>query len=116
MDISQKNYGFSLIEVLISLLILSVGLLGIAAMEIKALQNTQNSYWRSVATVQIAAMLERLRVNHSSAARIKECDEWNLQNQRLLPQTKGSCICNSKECQIILTWKTEEIKMQMNVP
>lgn len=55
--------GFSLIEVLVSLLILSVGLLGFASLQ-AANVNLGNQAWtRSQATVLASDMIERLRGN-----------------------------------------------------
>lgn len=110
---TNYNTGFTLIEVLISLLIVSLGLLGIAGLEITALRNTQESYWQSVATVQMASILERLRVNHSAFNERQECERWSLQNQFLLPKNKSECVCNNVECKIILTWQKHQLAMQM---
>ncbi len=46
-----QQSGFSLIEALIALLVLSVGLLGVAAMQLKALQASQIGYQRSLASL-----------------------------------------------------------------
>lgn len=111
--------GFSFIEILITLLILSLGLLTIAGMEIVALRNTQQVYLRSVATVQIAAMLERLRANQAATARNAECQRWNAINQQLLPEANGECHCDKNICNIILTWhdhaKQQQLSLQANI-
>lgn len=52
--------GFSLIEALIALVVLSVGLLGVAAMQLKALQSANAGYQRSVASVAAVDAYERL--------------------------------------------------------
>ena len=43
--------GFTLIEALVALAVLSFGLLGVAAMQLKALQNAHMGYQRSVASL-----------------------------------------------------------------
>ena len=48
----QKSRGMSLIEVLISLCILSVGLLGLARTQILALQESRLAYTQSVSMQQ----------------------------------------------------------------
>ncbi|WP_386080129.1 type IV pilus modification protein PilV [Vreelandella sp. F11] len=55
-----KQRGFSLIEALIALLVLSIGLIGIAAMQLKALQSANTGYQRSVASVAAVDAQERL--------------------------------------------------------
>lgn len=52
--------GFSLIEALIALVVLSVGLLGVAAMQLKALQSAHDGYQRSLASVAAVDAQERL--------------------------------------------------------
>ena len=59
--------GTSLIEVLISVLILGIGLLGVVAMQATALRNSQGSYERSVAIVQAYSMLDAMRANRNEA-------------------------------------------------
>lgn len=59
--------GFSLIEVLISLVILSVGLLGIAAMVATSLKSKDSSYMRTQATALSSAILDRMRANRATA-------------------------------------------------
>ncbi|WP_017431354.1 prepilin-type N-terminal cleavage/methylation domain-containing protein [Vreelandella jeotgali] len=46
-----KQGGFTLIEALVALLILSLGMLGIAAMQLNALHSATRSYQHSVATL-----------------------------------------------------------------
>ncbi|MBH8581248.1 type IV pilus modification protein PilV [Bisbaumannia pacifica] len=43
--------GFTLLEALIAVLVLSFGLLGVAAMQLKAVQSSHLSYHRSIATL-----------------------------------------------------------------
>ncbi len=43
--------GFTLIEALVALLVLSIGLLGVAAMQLKALQGAHMGYQRSLASI-----------------------------------------------------------------
>ena len=55
--------GFALLEVLIAVLVLSIGLLGIAALQASALRNNQSALERSQAVVQSYAMLDAMRAN-----------------------------------------------------
>ena len=59
--------GFGLVEVLVALLIISVGLLGIAALQAMALKNTGSSMERSQAVIQSYSYLEVLRANRDQA-------------------------------------------------
>ncbi|MGA9854742.1 MAG: type IV pilus modification protein PilV [Gammaproteobacteria bacterium] len=55
--------GFSLLEVLIALVILSVGLLGIAGLMATTLKSNDSAYMRTQATTLAYNMLDRMRTN-----------------------------------------------------
>ena len=65
--IRKRIAGFSLIEVLIALVILSVGLLGIAAMVSVSLKSKDSSYYRTEALALSSAILDRMRANRTIA-------------------------------------------------
>ena len=60
--------GVGLIEVMVSVLILAVGLLGIAAMQAMALRGGQSSLETSMAVMQTNGILEAMRANRANAA------------------------------------------------
>ena len=64
----RQQKGLSLIEVLISVFILAVGLLGLAAMQLQSLKYTQGSQWRSQANFLAYDIVERIRANRASVA------------------------------------------------
>ncbi|MCW4245707.1 MAG: type IV pilus modification protein PilV, partial [Candidatus Thiodiazotropha taylori] len=53
----------TLIEVLIAAVIIGVGLLGVASLQITALQGASNADYRSRATDLTAALADRMRAN-----------------------------------------------------
>ena len=65
----QPRYqrGATLIEVLIAVLILGVGLLGVAAIQAVALRNSQASVERTQAVIQSYSILDAMRANVSAA-------------------------------------------------
>ncbi|HZX78205.1 type IV pilus modification protein PilV [Lysobacter sp.] len=63
----SRQRGVGLIEVLISVLVMSIGLLGIAALQATALRSSQSSLERSQATVHSYAILETMRANLDAA-------------------------------------------------
>lgn len=62
-DLSRKAAGFSLIEVLIAMVILSIGLLGLAGLQSTGLHNSTDSYARTIATSLANDMADRIRAN-----------------------------------------------------
>lgn len=59
--------GFSLIEVLIALLVLAVGLLGLAFLQAAGLRFNNDSYMRSQATLLAYDLVDRMRANRKAA-------------------------------------------------
>ena len=60
--------GFSLIEVLISTLVLLIGTLGVVGMQMLSLQANQGAYYRSQAVYIAAEILDAMRANPLGAA------------------------------------------------
>lgn len=63
-----KNAGFSLIEVLVTIVILMVGLLGLAGLQGRALTSQMESYQRSQALILLRDMGDRISANRLNAA------------------------------------------------
>ena len=59
----NASRGVGLIEVLISILVLAIGLLGIAALQATTLRNSQGALERSQATIQTYGILDSMRAN-----------------------------------------------------
>jgi type IV pilus assembly protein PilV len=98
-------HGFSLLEVLISLFIISFGLLGIAGLEMMAFHDVQESYWQSVAVTQLTSVFERFQANLSSDNRTQECRLWQQNIKLLLPHANAECGCAGHTCHAVLTWR-----------
>ena len=64
----NRNRGFSLIEILITIVILMVGLLGLAGLQGRALTSQMESYQRSQALILLKDMGDRIGANRSNAA------------------------------------------------
>ena len=63
----RTSGGFTLVEVLVTLVILSVGLLGIAALHTASLRNNLDSALRSQASALAADIADRMRANRNAA-------------------------------------------------
>lgn len=63
----NKQSGVGLIEVLIAVLVLAIGLLGVAALQAVTLRNTGSSTERSQAVMQAYTALDMLRANRAQA-------------------------------------------------
>ena len=64
----SKQHGFTMIEVLVTLVIMAVGLLGLAGLQATSLRNNESAYQRSQAAQLAYDMLDRMRVNSAGVA------------------------------------------------
>jgi type IV pilus assembly protein PilV len=123
----MKSKGFSLIEVLVAVLVLAIGLLGVAALQINATRANQSAELRSQASMLAYFMLDAMRANReaaisgayntedklceapSSPSTLAKKDQktWlealkrNLGNQ---PSTCGEIACNIDTCTVKVYW------------
>nr|WP_217631884.1 type IV pilus modification protein PilV [Thiohalomonas denitrificans] len=63
----RRATGFSMIEVLVTVIIISVGLLGLAALQSKAQQAELESYQRTQALILLQDMVNRIHANGGTA-------------------------------------------------
>lgn len=63
----HRQSGVGLIEVMVAVVVLSFGMLGLAAMQALALRNSQSALERSQAVVHAYAMFDAMRANRAAA-------------------------------------------------
>lgn len=120
--ISQS--GFGLIEVMISVLILAIGLLGVGATLAVTLRNNQSSMHRTQASIQAYAAMDMMRADKSNAVIGKynltswTCDapsDDNAQGAALAswigalkselgPDACGKITCSNLLCSVEVRW------------
>ncbi len=59
----RQSQGFSLIEVLVTLTVVSIGLLGLAGLQTSTQQHSRNAYYHTQTTIISQDMSERMRAN-----------------------------------------------------
>lgn len=59
---ARKTSGFTLIEVLVTLVVLSVGLLGLAGLQLVGMRGNHSAYLRTRATLAAADLVDRMRL------------------------------------------------------
>ncbi len=88
----SRQQGLSLIEVLISLVVLSVGLLGIAGMQATGLRNNHAAYTKTQASALAVDMADRIRANPNGAG-----DYVGFDTKATIPTDPG-CIAAAAGC------------------
>lgn len=123
----NQQRGVGLIEVLVTLLILSTSLITLTAMQNRSLQFNQMSYFRSQANILAYDILDRMRLNAANinaynvalapfgnggaapaSANIPATDlfEWRRDIDARLPNGQGGIQCNAatRICDVTITW------------
>jgi prepilin-type N-terminal cleavage/methylation domain-containing protein len=96
--------GFSLLEVLISLILLSIITLGFGAAEIEALRTTRAAHDFSIAVNQVTNAKELLRILEPRQKLNQIITRWNDENQQVLPQGRGDISGNFPRYTIRVYW------------
>lgn len=113
----KRQHGFTLIEALVAVLILSIGLLGAAAMQLKALQSAHLGYQRAVASLAAQDAVERLWSKFDPER--GECAElggeqgdWEAAWLEFLPELRGTLETSGAECtfRIALVWADSRLE------
>ncbi|MES9968640.1 MAG: type IV pilus modification protein PilV [Candidatus Thiodiazotropha sp.] len=78
----QRHQGMTLIEVLIAAVIVAIGLLGVASLQIAALQGSSNADYRSRAIDYATALSDRMHANLIAVADNEylgspDCETWS---------------------------------------
>ena len=72
-----EEAGITLVEVLVAMLILGVGVMGYAAVQLNAVKLTEDTYSRSQAMAVAQDAIERLRANVDEIAQYTDANAWD---------------------------------------
>ena len=64
----RRAGGFTLLEILVAMLILAIGLLGVAAMQLRGMQYSHDAYLRTQISMLAYDIADRMRLNVAAAA------------------------------------------------
>lgn len=117
MQMIKAQSGFTLVEIMVAMLVLAIGLLGLAGLQANGLRQNTNALYRTFAMMQAYDMADRIRANETGrrngaydtittgipAAQnctaavctpneiaAYDAHEWNNTNAQLLPSGTGS--------------------------
>ena len=102
-----KQKGVGLIETMVSLFVLAIGLLGMSGMQVTAMKQSQNAYYRTQASYLAYDIIDRMRANRTTA---KTTDAY-ASNYNQTHTTSADCSSNCSTAQIasydLMNWKAE---------
>ncbi|MBL8252617.1 MAG: type IV pilus modification protein PilV [Candidatus Competibacter sp.] len=93
----NRQGGFTLLEVLVALVIISIGLLGVAILQMTGLKNNHSSAYRSQASILAYQMLESMRANRKEA----DSGSYNIALADATPSSSSTIYNND-----IINWRT----------
>jgi type IV pilus assembly protein PilV len=115
--------GVGLVEVMVAVLVLSIGLLGLAGLQVRTLRNSQSALERGVAVIETHAIVDAMRADRvnaigddfdialgDSAPTGTTFAEVALAGWRanlitsLGEAATGSVACNGADCMIVIQW------------
>lgn len=119
----RNQHGVTLIEVLIAMLVTSIGLLGLAGLQLFALKNNQSTALQAQANILAYDLLDRLRANPALAEagqynidlqapspttkttiRDRDIKEWRDMLSASLPDGTGAIACDGRVCTVTVQW------------
>jgi len=121
MMISQKHLnkcaGFTLLEILITVFILAIGLLGLAALQMTSLKNNHSAQHRTSAVVLAYDIVDRMRLNKTAnytlamnatpaGSTLKDTDliEWTDELSSSIPSGDGSISIAGNIVTVVVQW------------
>jgi type IV pilus assembly protein PilV len=123
-----------MIEVLVTVLILAIGLLGLAGMQANGLRTNHSAYLRSQATILGYDIADRIRANRTAALAgqytvglentgsgsgmaAQDVVAWKANLQSMLPSGKGSVsLANGNRFTITVQWDDDRAEGQDTAP
>ncbi len=114
--------GFTLLEVLVAIVVLSIGLLGLAGLMVSSLKNSHSAYQRTQVTWLAYDALDRMRANRQvalaqgynlalgaapggSGLAATDLSEWDTALSGTLPEGDGSILVRAdRTVTIIVQW------------
>ena len=117
----MKQRGFTLLEVLVAMLILSIGLVGLAGLMMTGSKNNQSAYHRSQASWMAYDILDRMRANRplaqsggydlglgatptATGTALTDITQWTTQVANALPEGKGAIARSNGITEITVSW------------
>lgn len=133
--INKKQKGYTLFEVMVAVVILSMGMMALGSIMVRSLRYSKESANRFVATQQLYEIADRMRANHKGVSagnyddksgmtpvdscrensctysELAEYDvyEWNLKNSRVLPLGEGEIEKDGDSFIVTVTWQERNI-------
>lgn len=100
-SLANKQHGFSMLELLVAMLIFSIGLFGIASLQVTGMRMTRDAELMGRASLYVSSMAEKIRANPSASLATAD---WKHTIQRALPSGFGEVTSVNRMHTISVSW------------
>jgi type IV pilus assembly protein PilV len=119
----RAQRGVGLVEVLVAMLVLSIGLLGLAGLQVRTLRGNQTAMQRGMAVIETHMIVDAMRADRDQATtgnfnlamgaatpaegsfRATALNRWRSNIQTALgADASGSVLCIATACTVIVRW------------
>lgn len=110
MHYRKSAAGFTLIEVLIALVVLAIGMLGIASLLLNGLQSSRIAVLRTQAVVLAADMGDRIRANRTAGAAYALTEGTELASPGKACNAPGQCSATDVAALDLYAWQQSVLR------
>jgi type IV pilus assembly protein PilV len=135
----RRRNGFTLIEVLVTVIVLAIGILGLAGLQLAGMRSNFSAYQRTQAILAASDLIDRMRVGPadftgrtyttSTPTEVDAFDRWATALAARLPAPQSGAQgsvdcgtgngCQAGNCQIVIRWddaRAEDATVAQPVP
>jgi Tfp pilus assembly protein PilV len=98
------SYGFTLLEVMISFMLVSIAVLGMDVMAVQSLHQNLKTYQLSIAVNEMQNIRERLQALQDNAGLQEQLISWNQDFKSVLPKSESSINGSFPNYEVSLWW------------
>tara|TARA_A100001391_G_scaffold192411_2_gene166656 strand:+ start:215 stop:736 length:522 start_codon:yes stop_codon:yes gene_type:complete len=110
----KRQGGVGMVEILVALLVLAIGVLGYAGLQLNALKSTEDANIRSQATALARDALERIIANPQARSTYLQQNSWNTGAGALgeAPPSNPDCMASSCDSDQMSVWDRNTLRWQ----
>jgi type IV pilus assembly protein PilV len=110
-SVPHRGKGFTLLEVLVALLVLSIGLLGLAGLQTFSLRNNHSAFLRSQAVSLAYDAIDRMRSNRADALNVGSTFNTFFDDTEATPDCSSNCTVVNMAQHQVGAWKNEVARL-----
>ncbi|HCE41581.1 type IV pilus modification protein PilV [Alloalcanivorax profundimaris] len=108
----KQQTGVGMVEILVALLVLAIGVLGYAGLQLSALKGSESAQTRAQATALARDALERILVNGASQPTYLDQNNWGGAQQSFGDAPPTDCYDSTCDTDEVAAWDIEELEWQ----